>query len=227
MNKSGNVPLWIRELVVFAIISGIVISCRTTYKPTIDNSPGRATVYEDPGTVGRTQGIGIESQDIVSMTDKMMRDMFANPTLAAYSNPPRVIIDAAYFKNEGSQRINKNIIVDRLREGLVRAAAGRMVFIARHAAEMIELEKELKKQGVVDEGTIPSTDKTAGGDFRLIGSIKDLNQVDTRTGVTSRYVQITFEMVDLDKGFIVWGGLYEFKKSAQDDIIYRSPGQHN
>lgn len=196
-------------------------ACQTTYKPTIDNSPGRPTVYEDIGTAGRTQGIGIESQDIVSMTDKMMRDMLTNPTLATFGNPPRVIIDAAFFANESSQRINKNIIVDRLRDGLVRAAAGRMLFVARYAVEMVEQERELKKQGVVDEGSSPPSAATAGGDFRLFGRVKDLNQVDPKTGITSRYVQITFEMVDLDKGFTVWSGLYEFKKTAQDDIIYR------
>ena len=36
-----------------------------------------------------------------------------------------------------------------------------------------------------------------------------------------RYSQIIFEMVDLETSEIVWSGIYEFGKAAQDDIIYR------
>ena len=35
------------------------------------------------------------------------------------------------------------------------------------------------------------------------------------------FTQVTFEMVDLETGAIAWSNLYEMKKSAQDDIIYR------
>ena len=41
------------------------------------------------------------------------------------------------------------------------------------------------------------------------------------SGMASRYHLVTFEMVDLETGIIVWSGMYEFKKSAQDDIVYR------
>ena len=206
---------------LFAMLMVGMMACMTTYRSTVDNSPGRPTVYEDVNSPGRVQSVGIESQDIVSMTDKMMRDMLANQMLANSSNPPRVIIDSAYFYNEGSQRVNKDIITDRLRVELNRAAQGRMFFVARHAINMVEHEKNLKQEGVVDEGNTPLTETTAGADFRLTGKIKDINQIDTRTQMKARYVQITFEMVDLDKGFIVWSGMYEFRKSAQDDIIYR------
>lgn len=209
--------------VLLSFLLAANLSCTTTYKPTVDNSPGRPTTYGDAGSPGKASGIGIESQDIVSMTDKMMRDMLANPILGASATPPKVIIDAAFFKNEGSQRINKNLIADRLREGLFKAANGRMVFVARHATDMVEQERELKNQGVVDQGTIPSSSTTAGADYRLFGRIADQNKIDPRTGLTSRYIQITFEMINLDKGTIVWGGMYEFLKTAQDDIVYREP----
>lgn len=49
------------------------------------------------------------------MTDRMVRDMLSSPLLAGQANPPQVIIDSKYFRNESSQRINKNAITDRLR----------------------------------------------------------------------------------------------------------------
>ena len=45
--------------------------------------------------------------------------------------------------------------------------------------------------------------------------------MDTGSGEASRYHQVIFEMVDLEYGTIVWSGMYEMRKSAQDDIIYR------
>lgn len=81
----------------------------------VDNTPGRATIEQAPSERGAVQGIGIEGNDIVNMTDRMVRDMLSSPLLAGQANPPQVIIDSKYFRNESSQRINKNAITDRLR----------------------------------------------------------------------------------------------------------------
>ena len=32
---------------------------------------------------------------------------------------------------------------------------------------------------------------------------------------------ITFEMVDLETGVIVWSNVYEFERVAADDVVYR------
>ncbi|MEC7123054.1 MAG: hypothetical protein VXX13_08690 [Pseudomonadota bacterium] len=63
------------------------------------------------------------------MTDAMMRDLLPVPLLAAAATPPRVINDAAHFRNDRSQRIDRNLIADRLRMGLARAAKGRLAFV--------------------------------------------------------------------------------------------------
>lgn len=194
----------------------------------VDSSPGRPTVYEDVKSPGRVAGIGLESQDVASMTDKMMGDMLATPVLANRSQPPRVIIDSEYFRNESSSRINKNIITDRLRVNLNRASQGRMIFVGRHYADMVEKERSLKRGAdgaggvpVVDRGTIKASKLTLGGDFRLGGRITTLDAVDTASGMASRTHQIIYEMVDLETGMIVWSGIYDFKKTARDNIIYR------
>ncbi len=166
-------------------------------------------------------GVGVESQDIVSMTDRMMRDMLSSPVLAGRNVAPYVIVDDEYFVNESSSIMNKRLITERLMVNLNRAAAGRMVFIERGAAEMVEKERTLKRSGVVGEGTLGSTKTVAGADFRLTGRIMSLDAASATSGAVSRYHQISFKMVDLETGVAVWTGLYEFKKAAQDDIIYR------
>jgi hypothetical protein len=188
----------------------------------LDNSAGRPSVYTDAGTTsGRVAGVGVESQDVLSMTDRMVRDILATPQIAGRSTPARVIIDAEYFTNDSSNRINKNVITDRLRVELNRAAGGRIVFVARHYGNMVAREREMKREGAVDAGTIRATRAQAGADFRLGGRISSLDAQSTRTGTVSRFHQITFELVDLEQGSIPWSGIYEFRKEAQDDIVYR------
>jgi hypothetical protein len=82
-------------------------------------------------------------------------------------------------------------------------------------------ERELKRQGVVDKATLPTARAPKGGDYRLGGRITSLDSRDPKSGMMQRYNQIVFEMVDLETSEIVWSGIYEFAKAAQDDIIYR------
>ncbi|WP_223788923.1 penicillin-binding protein activator LpoB [Marinicella meishanensis] len=187
----------------------------------VDNVAGRPTTYVDPGSRGIVSGVGVESQDILSMTEQMMRSIISSGILNNRSRPPRIIMDAAYFENQSSQPINKNLIVDRLRTGLIRASQGRMMFVARQNIAMVEKERQLKRDGQVDQGTAGMTQATAGGDYRLTGSIKSLDARDRNTGAIQRYSQITFELIDLEYGTIVWADDFEFSKFAQDDAIYR------
>lgn len=175
----------------------------------------------NPATAGPVSGVGIESQDIISMTDKMVRDMLANPTLAARKTPPRVVIDSRYFRNEGSQPINRDLITNRLMVELNRAANGRMIFLTRTNLGMVQKERELKRSGVTDVGTTGMTKALAGADYRLTGEIATLDERDVRTGMIERYNQITFEMIDLETGQIVWSGQYQFERAADDDVMYR------
>ena len=175
----------------------------------------------DPSQKGPVSGLGIEAQDIQSMSDRMVRDMLANATLANRATPPRVIVDSAYFTNESTQRINKNLITDRLRVGLNRASKGRMVFLARQNAAMMEEERALKREGVTDIGTVGMTRAQFGADYRLTGNIASTEARDARTGTMQRYTQIVFEMVDLESGAIEWSNSYEIARAATDDVIYR------
>lgn len=190
--------------------------------PNLDNSAGRRVVYQDVNTTSnRVAGVGVEAQDIVSSTDKMVRDILSNPAIAGRTTPPRIIIDSEYFANDSSSRVNKNLITDRLRIELNRAAQGRLVFVARHYGDMVAKEREAKRSGETDRGTIRSTKAKAGADFRLGGRITSLDANSARSGTLSRYHQISFELIDLEYETIAWSGLFEFKKEAQDDVLYR------
>ena len=63
---------------VFPMLTAAVLlsGCGT---PQVADAPGSPTVYQGPSSPGLVRGTGIESQDIQSMVDKMVRHMLANP----------------------------------------------------------------------------------------------------------------------------------------------------
>jgi len=202
----------------------LLSACATTGSTqSINNTSGSATIYQDSRVVGPVAGIGIESQDIVSMADKMMRDMLTKKNLAGRAKAPRILIDEGDFKNSSSSRLNVAIITNRLRSNLNNASEGRMIFARRGSgvSSMIERERALKRDGITDGGTIRSTNATGGFDFGLSGEITSLDAVQANNGLTSRFHQISFEMYDLELGTIVWSGIYDFEKVSQDDVLYR------
>jgi len=194
-------------------------ACQTN--PPLQNATGVSSMDVDPGRKGPVSGVGVESQDILAMTDQMMRDMLAEQIFAETGKRPRVIIDSQYFVNESSQAINKNLITQRLMVNLNRAARSRMQFINRQNTAMIEQERALKRSGTTDVGTTGLTKAQLGADYRLSGKIGSLDSRNTKTGMIQRYTQIAFEMTDLESGEIVWSGIYEFARAAADDVIYR------
>lgn len=202
------------EKLLSTMAAVLLCSCATT-------GGAVAPIDVDPTVRGPVAGIGIEGQDIISMTDRMMRDMLSSPDLVRRPAAPRVIIDAEYFQNDSAQILNKNAITDRLRVNLNRASQGRMSFIGRQYAGMVAKERDLKRQGVTDAGTAGLTRAQAGADFRLGGRIATLDSRNPKSGLQQRYTQITFSMVDLESGTLVWEGIYEFSRASADDILYR------
>lgn len=196
-------------------------ACTTVHLTEPINASGRPTMYETPDSPGVVAGNQIESQDIISTTDGMVRDMLANPQVAGLASTPRIRIDSSLIRNQSSQVINLNLFTDRLRTGLVRGANGRMLFVSRTDTDELVKERKLKRSGIADGGGLGLQEKIAGVDYRLQGNIADQTGVSNTTGLQSRFFQITFQLVDQETGIIVWADSYSFKKTSADDAIYR------
>ncbi|MFA4987590.1 MAG: penicillin-binding protein activator LpoB, partial [Candidatus Brocadiia bacterium] len=64
--------------------------------------------------------------------------------------------------------------------------------------------------------------RPAGGwDYRLIGRITSIDEINSSTGEGSRYYQFTFEMIQRGSTIIVWAGAYKVKKVGRDDVTHR------
>jgi hypothetical protein len=143
----------------------------------------------------------------------MVSKMLANPLLANATRPPHVILDAKYFRNQSSSRLNTNMLVDELRTELFNAARGRIIFVGREYAGMVEHERRLKREGVTGTGTTRSSARTLGADYRLGGRITDLSN--SNAAQLQKYTLIVFEMVDLETGQLVFSDKYAFKKAVR------------
>lgn len=209
-----------RTLVVLAGFA-IAIGAIAMPDPAAAQRRGNSSVDLDPGMRGPVQGVGIESRDLLAMSDKMVRDILATPQISARETAPRIIVDSRYFTNESTQRINRNLITDRLRTNLNRYSEGRMIFLSRQNAAMIAEERALKREGATDVGTTGLTRAQFGADFRLTGNVASQDMRDQDTGTIQRFTQITFELVDLETGVIAWSNIYDVSRAATDDVIYR------
>lgn len=217
-----NMKIPMRAVLLCALVSSILSGCASApLDDAVHNTAGLEVSTVPLDRQGPISGVGISAQDIVAMSDQLVRSMLANPTLTRSDVPPQVIVDDQYFANESSQTINKKLITNRLRVALNKAANGRMVFVARHNADMVESERQLKRDGVVDIGTTGLARAVAGGDFRLSGTFATLDARSPSTGTIQRYNQVVLEMVDLERGVIVWSDSYEVERAGRENIVYR------
>lgn len=200
---------------------GAAVSALSVLAGCADTGGGRAVTYQDVRSQGIVAGVGVESQDIVGVSDQMVRDLLATPAIMQAPRVPRIIVDSEYFSNDSGQRLDKNMIIDRLRINLQRASAGRLLFVSRESAGMVEQERELKRSGTTDVGTTGMTKAQAGADYRLRGRIMSQDARSMSSGNVERYTAMTFELIDLENSLSVWANMYEFKKGGADDAVYR------
>ena len=176
----------------------------------------------DPNGRGVISGVGIESRDIDGMADQVVRELMSRPDLVRADQPPRIVVDSEKFRNDSSQRIDRNMITDVLRASMNRAAAGRIRFISRESMDIVMRERELKRQGIADVGTRGMTNGIAGLDFQMIGKMTSLDSRDSRSGLMQRRTQVIFELVDVETGELPWTSQpYIILRAAGDDVVYR------
>ena len=166
---------------------------------------------------GFVAGTGVESQDLVAVTDKMARGILGAPEIANATTRPYIVLDPVI--NETRFPINKDIFNDRILNQLMEHAAGKVRFLARDRMKALERERDLKRAGQVTASADPNAVEFRGADFLLTGKLQGMT---TRTSAgTSDYVMYSFELINARTSEIVWRGSSEIKKQGLEDAAYR------
>ena len=166
---------------------------------------------------GFVAGTGVESQDLVTVTDKMARGILSVPEIANATTRPYVVLDPVI--NETRFPINKDIFNDRILNRLMEQATGKVRFLARDRMKALERERDLKRAGQVTTSADPNVVEFRGADFFLTGKLQGMT-TKAAAGV-SDYVMYSFELIDARTSEIVWRGSSEIKKQGLEDAAYR------
>jgi len=166
---------------------------------------------------GFVAGTGVESQDLVAVTDKMARSILNVRQIANAQGTPRIVLDPVM--NETRFPINKDIFLTRIRTQLNSKAQGKVLFLARERMAALEKERQMKQAGQVTSGSDPNTVEFKGADFFLTGKLQGLT---TKTAAgTSDYILYSFQLVDARTTDIIWEDSAEIKKQGLEDAAYR------
>ena len=197
-----------------AALAAIVSGCASTG---VRNPSGVPVTEMKADERGFVAGTGIESQDLVAVTEKMFRSILAIPQIANARGTPRIVTDPVV--NETRFPINQDIFLTRIRTQLNSKAAGKMLFLARDRMKTLEHENELKRSGQVTSTSDPNVVEFKGADYFLTGKLSGLT-TRTRAG-TSDYVLYSFQLIDARTSDIIWEDAAEIKKQGLEDAAYR------
>ena len=166
---------------------------------------------------GFVTGTGIESQDLVSVTDKMARSLVNTPEIHDFSGMPRIVLDPVI--NNTRFPIQQGIFLTRIRTLLNSRTRGKMRFLARERMDALRAEREMKRTGELTSSSDPNVQEFKGADFFLTGK---LDGQTTRTSAgTSDYVLYSFQLIDARTSEIIWEDFSELKKQGLEDASYR------
>ena len=197
-----------------AALSAIFAGCASEG---VKNPNGVPVTQMNPDEQGFVAGTGVESQDLVSVTDKMARSILAIPEIANAKTTPRIVLDPVV--NNTRFPINKDIFISRIRIQLNQKATGKVRFLDRDMMKTLEKERDLRVSGQVTASSDPNVVEFRGADFFLTGKLEGIT---TKTSAgTSDYILYSFRLTDARTSEIVWEDSAEIKKQGLEDAAYR------
>lgn len=203
-----------RPVLGLAVSSLLIAGCASSGV----SAPKGVTVKEMKADErGFVTGTGVESQDLVAVTDKMARSILAVPEIANAKGTPRIVLEPVV--NDTRFTVNKDIFLTRIRTQLNTKAAGKVRFLARENMAALEKERALKQSGQVTSNSDPNVVEFKGADFFLTGKLQGMT---TKTSKgTSDYILYSFQLIDPRTSDIVWEDSAEIKKQGLEDAAYR------
>ncbi|MDX2176718.1 MAG: hypothetical protein SF028_09610 [Candidatus Sumerlaeia bacterium] len=168
----------------------------------------------DPETEPIPGVMGIDSKDVILITDKMTRDMvsrvtrFQNPT----GRPPAI----AFFEiqNNTNQPMSTDLFLRRVRSQMFASSDGAFRFIDEAAQARIDQIRADKRAGTISASELK---QLTGADFLLTGALDALSQSEGRRA--SNYVLMTMRLTDTETGEVAWESAEEFRRDRRISLF--------
>jgi hypothetical protein len=119
-------------------------------------------------------------------------------------------------KNRSRFLVDQEIFTTLITDLLIQNSSGKLAILNRDIVEEILREREMKRSGEVDAGTLESL---AGADFFMQGEVRSLSASNANT--QSDYVVIRFQLTDAETGIVTWSNSYEMKKEGSWGVMYQ------
>ncbi len=199
---------------LYVLLSIALVGCAS---PGVRNPSGVPVTEMSADERGFVTGTGIESQDLVRVTDQMSRSVLSTPEIQNFGQIPRVVLIPV--QNDTRFAINSEIFLTRIRSQLNRNARGQVRFLAREQLDALVAERDQKRSGAFTSTSDPRVQEFKGADFFLTGKLQGMT---TRTGAgVSDYVLYSFQLIDARTSDILWEDFAEIKKQGLEDAAYR------
>jgi hypothetical protein len=198
-------------------LAGLMAAAAGCASSGVKNPSGTPVTEMKADERGFVAGTGVESQDLVAVTDKMSRGILGLDRISRATTPPNVVLEPVI--NETRFPINKDIFLTRIRASLNSKAQGKVTFLAREQLAALQKERDLKRAGELTSTSDPTLQEFKGADYFLTGKLQGMT-TRAKAGV-SDYVLYTFQLIDARSSVIVWEDLAEIKKQGLEDAAYR------
>ncbi|HVY69060.1 MAG TPA: penicillin-binding protein activator LpoB [Verrucomicrobiae bacterium] len=206
-----------KSLKMSLLISATAVLLAGCASSGVHNASGTPVTQMNADERGFVGGTGVESQDLVAVTDKMSRSILNVPAVSRAVTPPYVVLDPVI--NETRFPLNKDMFLDRIRIQLNTKAQGKVRFLARERLAALEKERAAKIAGQFNSTSDPHIQEFKGADYFLTGKLQGQT---TRTSKgTSDYILYSFQLIDARTSEIVWEDASEIKKQGLEDAAYR------
>jgi PBP1b-binding outer membrane lipoprotein LpoB len=186
----------------------------------VQNPAGVPVSQMKPDEAGFVSGTGIESQDLVTVTDRMARGIVGIPEIAHAKSTPHIVLEPVV--NNTRFPIDKDIFLTRIRVMLNSKAMNKVRFLDRAMMARFQEEQQIRISGELTSAAVPAAPRTGelrGADYFLTGQLDGMT---TKTSAgTGDYVLYSFRLTDARTSEIVWEDSYEIKKEGLEDAAYR------
>ena len=182
------------------------------------NSPNGPSVTEMRADGrGFVAGLGIESQDLVTIAEKMARGILGAEQIAKAQGKPNIVLEP--IVNKTRFPISKDIFLTRIRVALTSQAKNKMNFLSRDRIDALEKERDLKLAGEVTGGEKIKANQFKGADFILTGTFEGISG--RGQSGASDYVLYTSQLLDPNTRDTQRQGFHEIKSHGMDDVTQR------